>query len=183
MLLAEGHPLYRVHLTAEQRAELHERTRTPGIKPRTRDRLEMVRLADGGLTVPEISRLLQVSPRRVRFWLRRFLEAGFGALPDQPHRGRPGRLTPAALAALREALARGDRTWTLPQVAQWLAETHGISLCPPHLGVLLRRAGLSCRRTEADLGHRQDPAQVAERTADLETLEKGEMPGAWTSAT
>ena len=127
--------MYRVRLTDEQRAELQERTRAANLKPRTRDRLEMVRLSDGGLTVPEISRLLQVSPRRVRFWLRRFLAEGFAALPDQPHRGRPGRLTPAALAALRKEFARGERTWTLPQVADWLAEHHGISLCPPHLSL------------------------------------------------
>lgn len=175
--------MYRVHLTDEQRAELRARTRSPHLKPRTRDRLELVRLSDGGLTVPEISRILHVSPGRVRFWLRRFLEEGFEALPDQPHHGRPGRLTPAALAALREELAKCDRTWTLPQVAEWLEETQGISLCPPHLGVMLRKAGLSCRRTEPDLQHQQDPAQVAERQADLETLEKGERPAAWTSAT
>ena len=47
---------------------------------------------------------------------------------------------------------------------------------------MLRQAGLSCRRTEPDLKHQQDPAQVAERQADLETLEKGARPGAWTSA-
>lgn len=175
--------MYRVYLTDEQRAELRQRTRDPAIKARTRDRLEMVRLADGGLGVPEISRLLQVSPQRVRFWLRRFLQEGFDALPDQPHRGRPGQLTPAVLETLRAELARDDRTWTLPQVAQWLEETHGLSLCPPHLGVLLRRAGFSCRRTEPDLKHQQDPAKVAERAADLETLEKGGLPGAWTSAT
>jgi transposase len=150
--------LYRVHLSEEQRAGLRERTRAASIKPRTRDRLEMVRLSDGGLSVPEISRLLRVSPRRVRFWLGRFLEGGFDALPDQPHRGRPGRLTPAAVAALRAEFAKNERTWTLPQVAEWLEETHGIALCPPHLGVMLRKAKLSCRRTEPDLKHQQDPA-------------------------
>jgi len=109
--------LYRVHLTDEQRAELRQRTRDPTIKARTRDRLEMVRLAAGGLPVPEISRLLQVSPQRVRFWLRRFLQEGCDALPDQPHRDRPGPLTPAVLETLRAELARDDRTGTLPQVA------------------------------------------------------------------
>jgi transposase len=174
--------LYRVRLTEEQRNELHRRTRSADIKPRTRDRLEMVRLSDAGLRVPEISRVLGVSPRRVRFWLERFLDEGFDALPDQPHRGRPGRLTPAALAALRDELDKGDRTWTLPQLAAWLEEQHDITLCPEHLGVMLRRAKLSCRRTEPDLKHKQNPAQVAERQADLETLEKGGTPGAWTSA-
>lgn len=175
--------MYRIQLTDEQRRELRDRTRAADLKPRTRDRLEMVRLLDGGLEVKDISRLLQVSPRRVRFWLRRFLEAGFDALTDQPHRGRPGRLTAAALTALRERLARADRTWTLPQLAAWLEEQHAISLCPEHLGVLLRRAGLSCRRTEPDLQHQQDPTQVADRHADLQTLEKGERTAAWTSAT
>jgi transposase len=183
MLSVEGPTLYRVHLTEEQREELKRRTRAPEIKPRTRDRLEMVRLSDAGWRVPQIAVHLRVSPRRVRVWLQRFLTAGFDALPDQPHRGRPGRLTPELLEGVRQELDRGDRTWTTRQVAAWLEETHGVHLSPDHLGAMLRRAKLSCRRTEPDLGHKQDAAAVAERQADLETLEKGEKPGAWTSST
>ena len=183
MLQVEGHTLYRVHLTEEQREELKRRTRAADIKPRTRDRLEMVRLCDAGWRVPQIARHLRVSPRRVRHWLKRFLEAGFEALPDQPHLGQTSRLTPALQAVVRQELAKGERTWTTRQMAVWLAETHGVSFSRDHLGVLLRRAGLSCRRTERDLGHKQDPEQVAPFRADLETLEKGETPVAWTSAT
>jgi len=73
--------------------------------------------------------------------------------------------------------------WTTRQLAAWLAETHGVSFSRDHLGVLLRRAGLSCRRTERDLGHKQDADQVAVGRADLETLEKGAQPGGWTSVT
>src|SRR5947207_11375516 len=99
MFSAEEPTLYRVHLTEEQRAELHRCTRAPDIQPRTRDRLEMVRLADAGWRVPQIASHLRISPRRVRFWLRRFQEAGFAALPDQPHPGQTSRLTPELLAA------------------------------------------------------------------------------------
>jgi transposase len=175
--------LYCVHLTEEQREELKRRTRAADIKPRTRDRLEMVRLVDAGWGPPQIARHLRISPRRVRFWLRQFLTGGFDALPDQPHVGQTSRLTPALLEAVRQELDRGDRTWTTRQLAAWLAETHGVSFSRDHLGTLLRRAGLSCRRTERDLGHKQDPEKVAAGTAELETLEKGATPVAWTSAT
>jgi transposase len=175
--------LYRVRLTEEQRDELQRRTRAAEIKPRTRDRLEMVRLSDAGWKVPQIARHLRVSALRVRFWLRQFLDEGFDALPDQPHRGRPGRLTPELVAQLRVELDRGDRTWTRGQVADWLEQQHGVRLSLGHLGLMMRRARLSCRRTEEDLKHKQDPEKVAAFKADLETLEKGAMPGAWTSPT
>ena len=179
----EGHTLYRVHLTEEQRVELQRRTRAAGIKPRTRDRLEMVRLLDAGWRVPQIVRHLRVSPRRVRFWLQQFLTAGFEALADQPHPGQTSRLTPELVEVVRQELAKASRTWTTRQLAAWLAETHGVSFSRDHLGVLLRRAGLSCRRTERDLGHKQDADQVAVGRADLETLEKGARPDGWTSVT
>jgi transposase len=182
MLQVEGHKLYRVHLTEEQRAELQARTRAAGIRPRTRDRLEMVRLLDAGWRVPRIASHLRRSPRRVRFWLKQFQEAGFDALVDQPPLGQTSRLTPALLACVQQELAKEDRTWTTQQLAVWLEETHGVRFSRDHLGALLRRVGLSCRRTERDLGHKQDPEQVALGQADLETLEKGAIAGAWTSA-
>lgn len=175
--------MYRVQLTEEQREDLKQRTRASDTKPRTRDRLEMVRLSDAEWRVPQISRHLRVSPRRVRVWLKQFLTGGFDALSDQPHPGRTSRLTPELLEAVRAELARGERTWTRRQLAAWLAETHGVRFSPHHLGDLLRRAGLSCRRTERDLGHKQNVQEVAVAKADLETLEKGAMPGAWMSVT
>jgi len=175
--------MYRVHLTEEQLTELRRRTRAAAVKPRTRDRLEMVRLAHAGWSAPRIAEHLQQSPRRVRHWLRRFLEDGFDALPDQPHVGQQSSFTPALQEALRAELAQGDRAWTAAQIAEWLAEHHGLRLCPDWLGRLLKRARLSYKRTQRRLKHKQDPVEVAKKRAELETLEKGERPGAWTSAT
>jgi transposase len=183
MLWVEGHTLYRVHLTEELRAELHDRTRAPGIRPRTRDRLELIRLLDAGWRIPQAARHLHLSPRRARFWVKQFIDAGFDALTDQPPRGQTSRLTPALLEQVRQELEKGDRTWTTGQLAGWLEQTHGVRLSRDHFGMLLRRAGLSCRRTERDLEHKQDPEKVAACQADLETLEKGGMPAAWISAT
>lgn len=174
--------MYRVQLTEEQREELHWRTRAPNIKRRTRDRLEMVRLSDAGWAIPRIGQHLRVSPRRVRVWIVRFLDEGFDALADQPHRGRPSRLTPALIDALRTELTKQERTWTLGQLTAWLQEHHGVGISRDQLGERLRREQLSCRRTEPDLEHKQDPEQVARAQEELGTLEKGERPVAWTSA-
>src|SRR5438045_1569333 len=114
--------MYRVHLTEAQQEELQRRTRAADIKPRTRDRLEMIRLLNAGWHIPRIAEHLRVSPRRVRYWVRRFLEGGFDALPDQPHLGQQSQLTPDLVAALRAELTKGERTWSAPQLAEWLAE-------------------------------------------------------------
>ena len=50
--------MVRIELTPAQRAELRAGTRAPGLAPRTRDRLEMIRLADAGWRVPQIARHL-----------------------------------------------------------------------------------------------------------------------------
>jgi transposase len=175
--------LYRVHLTEAQRAELQRRTREPKVMPRTRDRLEMVRLSDAGWTIPRIAVHLRISEKRVRYWIKQFLTGGFDALPDQPHVGQQSRLTPALLAALQQEVAQSQRTWTAQQLADWLAEEHGLRLTPNHLARRLKRAGFSYKRTERGLQHQQDPEKVAERQADLETAERGATPVGWTSAT
>lgn len=175
--------MYRVHLTEDQQHELKRRAHAPGVMPRTRDRLEMVRLSHAGFSIPQIARHLQISQVRVRYWIKRFLAGGFDALPDQPHVGQQSALTPPILEALRQRLQQETRTWTAKQIAGWLAEHHGIRLTPDHLGRRLKEAKLSYKRTHRSLKQKQNPDQVREKQADLETLEKGELPAVWTSAT
>jgi putative transposase len=165
------------------RAELQQGTRAPKIMPRTRDRLEMVRLSDAGWSIPRIALHLRISEKRVRFWIKQFLTGGFDALPDQPHVGQQSRLTPALVAALQQEVEQSHRTWTAQQLADWLAAQHGVRLTPNHLARRLKAARFSYKRTERGLYHKQDPARVAERQADLETAEKGAKPVGWTSAT
>jgi transposase len=174
--------LYRVHLTEEQRQEALCRSRALGVAPRTRERLEMVRLSDLGWRIPQIARHLGRTQACVRYWIKRYLAAGSDALPDQPHRGQASALTPAILTAIREELGKGERTWTARQIADWVAEQHGVRLCPEHLARLLKRVKLAYKRTQRSLHHKQDPDVVADRAADLKTLEKGAMPVGWTSA-
>ena len=169
--------MYRARLTEAQQGDLQRRARDPGIKRRTRDRLEMVRLSDSGWSIPRIARHFRLNEKRVRFWIRRFLEVGFAGLLDRPHPGRQSALTPAVLEALGHELGKGDRIWTAGQLVEWLAEHHGVRLSAKWLSRLLRRVRLSYKRTQRQVRHKQDPAQVAERAADLETLERGALRG------
>ena len=165
--------MYRVILTPEQREELRQRARQAGLAPSTRDRLEMVRLADAGWSVPRIARHLGQHEQTVRTWIKAFLAGGFAALPNKPRGGGRSALTPAILDAVRGELATGQRTWTAEQVREWVAAHHGVRLSPGRLRGHLKRARLSYQRTSRVLTHKQDPQRVAERAATLEELEKG----------
>ncbi len=167
--------MYRITLTDEQRHELRQRTREAGLAPSTRDRLEMVRLSDAGWSVPTIARHLGQHEQTVRAWIKAFLAGGFDALPNQPRGGKESALTPPMLAAVRTEVATGTRTWTAAQLADWVAEHHGVRLSTDRLRVHLRRAQISWQRTSRSLKHKQDPLEVAERQAVLDDLEKKGM--------
>lgn len=165
--------MIRVTLTPAQRDELRTRTRAVGITPRTRDRLEMVRLADAGWSVPAIARHLGCHEQTVRTHLKRFLADGFGALPDRPRPGRPPVVTAAHLAALEGLLDAGDRTWTTPQLVAWLAQEHGVRVHPDHLRRLLHARNFSWKRTVTSVAHkRHDEAAYAAKVAELDALKK-----------
>ena len=164
--------MYRVSLSDEQQRELQQRTHALEIRPRTRDRLEMVRLSHSGRSVPQIARHLGVSEKRVRHWIKTFLADGFDGLTDRPPVGRPSRLTPAIRDAVRQELAKGDRTWTAPQLAAWIEEQFGVRVSASHLRRFRRRWRLSYKRTGRSVRHKQQPEEVAAKEKELETQEK-----------
>jgi transposase len=164
--------MYRVRLTDEQRHDLQRRTRQPGIVLSTRDRLEMVRLADAGWSVPTIARHLGHHEQTVRAWIKTFLAQGFDALPNKPRGGKQSALTPVMLDVLRRAVATGQRTWTAAQLAGWVTERYGVRLSTGRMRVHLKRANLSYQRTSRTLTHKQTPEAVAEGAAALAALKK-----------
>ena len=175
--------MYRVTLTDDQRSELRQRTRHAGLTPSTRDRLEMVRLSDTGWSVPRIAHYLGQHEQTVRAWIKAFLAAGFDALPNKPRGGKQSALTPAMLAAVRSELAKGTRTWTAAQLADWIAEHQGVRLSADRVRFHLKRATITWQRTSRSLKHKQDPADVAERQAVLTELAKKGMLDCSTSVT
>ena len=167
--------MYRITLTDEQRRELRERTRQTGLAPSTRDRLEMVRLSDAGWSVPRIARHFGQHEQTVRTWIKAFRAGGVAALPNKPRGGKESALTAPMLESVRAEVARGTRTWTAAQLADWVAEHHGVRLSADRLRIHLRRARISWQRTSRTLRHKQDPAEVAERQAVLDDLAKKGM--------
>jgi transposase len=136
----------------------------------------MVRLSDVGWSVPTIARHLGQHEQTVRAWIKAFLDGGFDALPNKPRGGKQSALTVSILDAVRAELAKGGRTWTASQLADWVAEHHGVRLSTDRLRVHVRRAQISWQRTSRTLKHKQDPVEVAERQAALAELAKKGMP-------
>lgn len=168
--------MYRINLTEEQRRDLRRRTRQPGVAPSTRDRLEMVRLSDAGWSVPRIARHLGQHEQTVRAWIKAFLAGGFDALPNKPRGGKTSALTAPMLEEVRAEVARGTRTWTAAQLANWIAERQGVRLSADRLRRHLHRARISWQRTSRTLRHKQDPDEVTEREAVPAGLAKKGMP-------
>ena len=169
--------MIRIALTAAQHDELRARTREPGLAHRTRDRLEMVRLADAGWTVPRIARHLGAHEQTVRKYIKAFLADGFAALPDRPRPGRPPTVTAAHLDALETLLDAGGRTWTTAQLVTWLAHEHGVRVHPDHLSRLLHARRFGWKRTVTSLAHkRRDPEGYDAKVVELDGLKKKRVP-------
>jgi transposase len=165
-------PPLRIELSPAQRAELERRLRAGTTEHRVHARLRMVRAVADGATVPQAARALGFHPQTVRQAVKRFLAAGFAGLNDRPRPGRPPRLGEADLLALEARLdadaAGGTRTWTLPQLAGWLAEERGVSISPDRLGALLKRRDFRWKRTRRATAHKQgDGLRQAQAKADL----------------
>jgi transposase len=164
--------MYRVRLTDAQREELQCRAHDPGVKPRTRDRLEMVRLSHAGWSIPQIAHHLQICEKQVRHWIKAFLRGGFDALPDRLHPGQRSALTPAMVEALREELRRGERTWTAAQIAVWVEQQFGVRLGAHWLCQRLRRARIAYKRTSRSVKHKQKPEEGAAKKEERAAQEK-----------
>jgi transposase len=164
--------MYRVRLTDTQRAELQRRAHAQGVMPRTRDRLEMVRLSDAGWSVPQIAAHLGIHEQRVRHYIQAFLAHGFDALPDRPHLGQRSALTPAMEEAIRQELRQSERTWTAAQLADRVAERFDVRFTPDHLARRLKRARITYKRTGRSLKHKRKPAEVEQKAAEMATHEK-----------
>jgi transposase len=162
----------RVSLTDAQRAELQRRAHEKGVMPRTRDRLEMVRLSDAGWSIPKIAAPLSIHEQRVRHSLKAFLAQGFDALPDRPHPGQHAALTSAMEEAIRKELRQHERPWTAAQLADWVAERFGVRLTPDHLSRRLKRARIAYKRTGRSLKHKRKPEEVEQKAAQMAVHEK-----------
>lgn len=165
--------MIKVRLDSAQRDELKRRTHEKGITPRVRDRLEMIRLSDAGWSIPKIANHLGCHDQTVRTHIKAFLVNGFECLPDKPRPGRPPKVTAEHLYALECLLDESTRTWTTPQLVEWLWQKYGINIGSAHLSLLLHRRDFRWKRTKYSVKHKQlNPILQAAKVAELEELKK-----------
>lgn len=169
--------MYRVHLTEQQHQELHKRAHQKNSAPRTRDRLEMVRLSDMGWSIPKIAAHLRQHPQTVRYWIKAFLDRGFEALSDKPHTGKKSAITQDILTTVKAWLTQGDRTWNARQIAQEVSARYGICRSVQQWRRLLVGQHLTYKRTKRSLRHKQNPTEVETKRADLDILKRGPIAG------
>ena len=166
--------VYRVVLTPEERAELVRRGRDPATTARLRERLEVVRLSDAGWTAPRIAAHRGRHEQTVRAQVKAFLARGVAGLQPRASPGRPPTVTAAHVAALERLLdesAAAGRTWTLGQLALWLAQEHGVAVSAGRLSALLKERRFRWKRTKRTVRHTQkDPDLPAAKEAELEVL-------------
>ena len=149
-----------IAVTAEQREAVEGLLRQPALRPRLRERLEMVKAAALGQDLATIIAWSGRSAETVRHWLGRFATGGVAALADAPRPGRPAQ----AGAAYQQAVATAVETsppalglpydvWTSPRLSAYLVETTGVRISPGWLRTLLARRRFACGRPKHTLGH------------------------------
>jgi transposase len=160
----------RLRLTEEERAALRRQAGRPGVAPQTRERLEMISLADPGWSVPRIAQHGGRHPQTVRATVPGLLTGGFAGLVDRPRAGRPRRVTAAHLAALDQLLEETGRRWTMPQLVTWLQDEDGIRVHPDYLAALLKRRRFRWKRTKRPVRHKADADRQAAAALALTQL-------------
>ncbi len=172
-------PLLR--LAPKERQEVRTALRRGDLPSRVRERLEMVKAADLGHGLQEITAWSGRTPRTVRRWLGVFASGGIEALADAPRSGRPVVADAAYLRALEEAVEASPRrlglgfdVWrTSERLCSYLAQSTGVRIAPGWLlRALLSRRRFACGRPKHTLGHLRDPEEVAACEAELQEAQK-----------
>ena len=78
---------------------------------------------------------------------------------------------------MREVLDDTDRTWTVPQLVEWLDATPQVRVHPDHLRRLLHRRRFRWKRTKRSLRHKQDDVARATAAAALATYREQARQG------
>ena len=131
-------------------------TATPGTL--TRDEMESRRLLAAqdlqtGLSQSQVARKFGVSRTTASRWNRSLSGKGMESLKKRRAPGRPSRLNPEQLAAIKEMYLAGPRAvgftsdrWTTAKFAEAILAKFGIRYDPDHAGRIMHRLGLRERR-------------------------------------
>jgi transposase len=148
-------------LTDEERETITRLTHARTASVRLVERARIIECASQGERVAAIGRMLQMSEKMVRLWIRRFNAAGVEGLEDAPRPGRPATYTPEQVGeVLVTALTNPQDLglpfgcWTLDRLEAYLNEEKDLPIKRSRIDELLIAEGLRWRTQETWFGER-----------------------------
>ncbi len=157
-------PLLVRELTVEERGMIEDLARSRTEPARVVERARIILHSSQRQRVPEIARLLNISTKPVRLWIKRFNAAGLAGLKDDPRSGRPATYTPEQIGEVIAGSLTNPRnlglpfaSWTLDRLEAYLNEQKGIPIKRSRIDEILVAEGLRWRTQETWFGDRVDP--------------------------
>ena len=115
-------------------------------------RLWMVRGVASGKSCREVAAQFEVAPSTAVRLQESYARTGSVEPAKQGRPAGSGKLAPYRAATL--AQVEDQRDITMPALASWLEETHGVTVDPSNLSKFLLKAGYSYKKNAAGLGER-----------------------------
>lgn len=141
---------------------------------RVSQRAHLILLSAQRYSVPELAGLFTWSRATVRFWLRRFEQAGSAGLRDAPRAGRPRTVTAAVEATLSALLQQDPQRidprflatcWTTAMLVLLCAAQLHLTVGRSTIRSALQRVGLRWRRPRLAMPRAPDPHKAAKQWA------------------
>ena len=160
----------RVHTLSDEEIQVLEQLHRETDVADVRSRCDMILWSNGGLSPPQIARLVRFSRHTVVRYIKRYEAEGLAGLFTKPRSGRPRRVTPDYEAQLIEAVKQEPRSlgfpfsnWTTANLADHMAQQTGIKITPRQVENYLKAHGWRLRRPVRTVKHKQDPDLVEEK--------------------
>jgi transposase len=129
----------RVFLTTKEDGKLWSMAKNPNLKPRTRLRIEIIRLSHGGWKTEKIASYQKCSTATVRRTLHRWKLEKFEGLEDKARPGRKQKWQEEDLQEVENKLTDEPRSYSSRQLREFLKETKNIELSERQLRRILKK--------------------------------------------
>ena len=142
-------------------------------------RLRGGRMLQKGKGCAEVALAVGVARQTVYTWKALFDEGGIDALRAVPEAGRPAKLDPTQLAAVRAAVLQsptehgfGTELWTVKRVGAVIERMHGVRFSQGHVWRILGSLGFSPQKPEKRAIERNEDAVRSWKRSTWPALKK-----------
>lgn len=172
------------HLTPFQR-KLLQKSLQEDLPEKYRQRIEIMLLADKGISQAKICQTLGCSPATARHWIH-IARSGMAHQWQESRIGRPKTVNDQYLERLKELVSHSPREygysfrrWTGQWLSKHLAKELGIEISDRNVNLLLKKMGLSTRPKSDSAPEQTDletPKESRIKIGDLPLSSSSELP-------